>query len=315
MPFPDELTSAVDGLTEIEAAHLNNLEAYVGVVGSTDPDSLTHKLTHEDSVDPGQRHTAGALSGGGDGEVFFKDPSDHAWKPAAPDAAGLVARNGDQTIAGVKTFAAIPQGPNVDPTQGNELARKVYVDAQRDTRVAKAGDAMTGPLTLPGDPTQDLHAVPKQYVDSWGMPVGVMLPFGGSSAPVGYLLCDGAEVSRTTYARLFAVIGTTYGPGDGSATFNLPNLKGKMPVGLDGAQAEFDVLGETGGERAHTLTVGEIPSHTHEQADGVAATFGSGSASGSAGSATPKYTTGAEGGGQPHNNLPPYLVVNYIIKF
>jgi len=315
MMFPDELTNAVDGLTEIEAAHLNNLEAKVGINGSTDPTSLDYLLKNPASLDPGHKHTAGAFSGGSDGEVFFKDPADHAWKPAAPDAAGLVAKTGDQTVGGVKTFAAIPKGPSADPTLGDELTRKAYVDTQRDTRVAKAGDAMTGPLTLPGDPTQDLHAAPKQYVDSWGMPVGVILPFGGSSAPVGYLLCDGVEVSRTTYARLFAVIGTTYGAGDGSTTFNLPNLKGRLPVGLDAAQPEFDALGETGGEKTHTLTVEEIPSHTHEQADGAAATFGSGSASGSNGSAAPKYTTGAAGGGQPHNNLPPYLVVNYIIKY
>jgi hypothetical protein len=166
MPFPEELTGAVDGLTEIEAAHLNNLEAYVGVVGSDAPDSLTHKLTRDESVDPGHRHTAGAFSGGSDGEVFFKDPADHAWKPAAPDAAGLVAKTGDQTVSGVKTFTAMPRGPDADPAQGNELARKAYVDAQRDTRVAKAGDAMTGPLALPGDPAEDLHAAPKQYVDA-----------------------------------------------------------------------------------------------------------------------------------------------------
>jgi len=136
MPFPEELTNAVDGLTEIEAAHLNNLEAYVGVVGSTDPASLTHQLTHEDSVDPGHQHTAGAFSGGSDGEVFFKDPADHAWKPAAPDAAGLVAKTGDQTIAGVKTFISIPVLPATDPTAGSEAARKAYVDAAIDADVA-----------------------------------------------------------------------------------------------------------------------------------------------------------------------------------
>jgi hypothetical protein len=166
MPFPEELTGAVDGLTEIEAAHLNNLEAKVGIDGSTVPTSLDYLLKNPSSLNPGHKHTAGAFSGGGDGEVFFKDPADHAWKPGTPDAAGLVAKTGDQTVSGIKTFTAIPQGPEADPTQGNELARKAYVDAQRDTRVAKAGDAMTGPLALPGDPAQALHAAPKQYVDA-----------------------------------------------------------------------------------------------------------------------------------------------------
>jgi microcystin-dependent protein len=78
--------------------------------------------------------------------------------------------------------------------------------------------------------------------------------FAGSTAPTGWLLCDGTAVSRTTYSDLFAITSTTYGVGDGSTTFNLPNLKGRVPVGLDTSQTEFDVLGETGGAKTHTLT-------------------------------------------------------------
>lgn len=94
-------------------------------------------------------------------------------------------------------------------------------------------------------------------------PAGVIVPFAGSSAPTGYLVCDGAAVSRTTYADLFAAIGTTYGAGDGSTTFALPNLKGRVVVGVDAGQSEFDTLGETGGAKTHTLDSTEIPSHTH----------------------------------------------------
>jgi len=65
------------------------------------------------------------------------------------------------------------------------------------------------------------------------VPPGVILPYGAATAPSGYLLCDGSAVSRTTYADLFSVIGTTYGAGDGSTTFNLPHLKGTVPVGKD----------------------------------------------------------------------------------
>jgi len=92
---------------------------------------------------------------------------------------------------------------------------------------------------------------------------GVITAFGGSSAPTGWLLCDGTAVSRSTYADLFAVVSTTYGSGDGSTTFNLPNLKGKVPVGRDASQTEFDTLGETGGAKTHTLTSAEMPSHQH----------------------------------------------------
>lgn len=96
----------------------------------------------------------------------------------------------------------------------------------------------------------------------WLVPTGAIMPYAASTPPTGWLLCDGSAVSRTAYARLFAVIGTTYGAGDGSTTFNLPNLRGRFPVGLDGS-ADFATLGQTGGERAHTLTTGELPAHGH----------------------------------------------------
>jgi microcystin-dependent protein len=97
------------------------------------------------------------------------------------------------------------------------------------------------------------------------MPTGSLTQFAGSTAPAGWLSCDGANVSRTTYAALFAIIGTTYGAGDGSTTFGLPNMKGRIPVGFDSAQTEFDALGETGGAKTHALTSAEMPSHTHTQ--------------------------------------------------
>ena len=94
-------------------------------------------------------------------------------------------------------------------------------------------------------------------------PAGVIQQYAGSSAPAGYLLCDGSAVSRTTYTGLFTVLGTTYGSGDGSTTFNLPNLKGRIPVGYDAAQTDFNTLGKTGGVTSVTLTESQIPSHSH----------------------------------------------------
>lgn len=77
------------------------------------------------------------------------------------------------------------------------------------------------------------------------------------------MLCDGSEISRTTYADLFDIIGTTYGIGDGSTTFNLPNLRGNIPVGLNIADASFDTLGKIGGSKDYALTVNDLPAHTH----------------------------------------------------
>lgn len=96
-------------------------------------------------------------------------------------------------------------------------------------------------------------------------PVGSITMFAGADAPSGHLLCDGSAVSRATYSALFAVIGTTYGAGNGSTTFNVPNLKGRVPVGQDTTQTEFDTLGERAGAKTHTLSVPEMPSHTHTQ--------------------------------------------------
>jgi microcystin-dependent protein len=89
---------------------------------------------------------------------------------------------------------------------------------------------------------------------------GLIEPFAGSTVPTGYLLCDGAAVSRTTYATLFAVIGTTFGAGDGSTTFNLPDLGGRVPLGASSTH----LLGSSGGSETVTLTEQELPAHVHE---------------------------------------------------
>lgn len=92
------------------------------------------------------------------------------------------------------------------------------------------------------------------------VPAGLIEPFAGSTVPAGFLLCDGAAVSRTTYATLYAVIGDTFGAGDGETTFNLPDLSGRVPLGVSMSHA----LGTTGGSETVTLTESELPAHTHE---------------------------------------------------
>lgn len=167
----------------------------------------------------------------------------------------------------------------------------------------------------------DLAAMADSMQDaltSRGSPVGVVNPFAGTVAPSGWLLCSGQAVSRLTYAALFAVIGTAYGTGDGSTTFNVPDARGRVLAGVDALQTEFNALGKTGGSKTHTLLVTEIPSHAHDQH----VTAGSGGPAirtdytgDGSGQVYPQgITTGFTGGGLPHNNIQPYISLNYIIK-
>lgn len=147
---------------------------------------------------------------------------------------------------------------------------------------------------------------------------GSMMFFAGTGAvPAGFLLADGAAVSRADYSALFAEIGVTYGAGNGSTTFNLPNMEGRVPVGLDASQAEFTPLGKTGGAKTHTLTVNEMPHHSHGGDGGrIWSEYGSGSlAAGSEYGGILRATTAATGNDQAHNNLQPYLVGRWIIAY
>lgn len=157
------------------------------------------------------------------------------------------------------------------------------------------------------------------------VPVGSLVPFAGTAAPSGsaWLLCDGAAVSRTDYAALFAVVGTAYGVGDGTTTFNVPDLRGRVPVGIDdmggtdaGRLSVANTIGGSGGEQSHTLTVAEMPPHTHANATTartMVLTGGEWAISRTAAEAD-RYQTGSAGSGGAHNNMQPYLLTNYLIR-
>ena len=188
-------------------------------------------------------------------------------------------------------------------------------------------------LPVGGDEGQILAKASNQdndveWIDNIGqgggdtLPIGAILPFSGDTAPENFLFCKGQAVSRTTYSELFKVIGTQYGSGDGSTTFNLPDYRSRVPVGLDSNDTDFDTLGETGGEKTHTLTVDEMPSHMHNimtnaNWNSLDSTYNH-LARGSNGTDELKdgteFGARASGGSQPHNNLQPYIVCNYIIR-
>lgn len=166
------------------------------------------------------------------------------------------------TAAVTYTFA---NGTNADGTQVNSNFTNVVNFLNTETIQRDASIAFTAIPSLPAtDPTTDNQVVRKAYVDNH-TPAGVITQYGGTTAPTGWLLCQGQAISRVNalYTRLFTAIGTNYGIGDGSTTFNVPNLQGRIPVGKDATQSEFDDLAETGGSKTHTLTTANMPSHQH----------------------------------------------------
>lgn len=162
------------------------------------------------------------------------------------------------------------------------------------------------------------------------MPTGAILPYGSSVAPSGYVLCNGTAYNRTTYADLFGVIGVKYGVGDGSSTFNVPDTRGRFLAGWDAGTSVLTSvtvsmitgasIGNTGGTQAVALAVAQIPSHQHlawisgsGDDEGVQAnSSGLGLESNFAANST--VSTGSTGGGGSHSNIPPSLIINYIIK-
>ena len=151
-----------------------------------------------------------------------------------------------------------------------------------------------------------------------GTPTGTVSAFAGSSAPTGYALCDGSAVNRTTEAALFAVIGTTYGSGNGSTTFNLPDLRGRVVAGLGESLlgATADSLGDDNGliadTKEHTLTEAEMPSHSHTYVKHTS--LGASGSGGNAQLGTTSQSTSSVGDGEAHNNVQPTIILNYIIK-
>jgi microcystin-dependent protein len=188
----------------------------------------------------------------------------------------------------------------------------------------QVANAVTNPISGPvngnGQAFTNIFSLTDTRGLSWGIPAGVICPYAASNAPSGWLLCDGAAVSRATYTNLWMVIGATYGAGDASTTFNVPNLVEKFPLG------HTNLLGVASGVSSVTLTTNQMPVHRHYLGvlQSAATSDHTLTNNWAAPGGSPYYANSSyylndsptvAGGGLPHTNMPPNLTVNYIIKY
>lgn len=163
--------------------------------------------------------------------------------------------------------------------------------------------------------------------DIGGVPSGSVMPFAGTTEPSGWIFARGQAISRSTFAALFSAVGTTYGAGDGSTTFNVPDLRGRVVAGKDdmgGTSADRltnqsgglngDVLGATGGGETHTLTEAQMPAHIHSISNWPSGSNTSTGLNSNSGATSQNKNTNSTGGGGAHNNVQPTIILQYIIK-
>lgn len=242
----------------------------------------------------------------------------------------LTSTLGTNTISarsGVLPLSAYPTGAMFTfiPSQTNTGSGVVMaIDALSNIPVGKYGlgslaasDLVAGKMAVLFKDANTLFLLNPQTLP---VPSGTILDFGGTVVPQGFLACDGSNVSRQTNASLFAAIGTTWGVGNGTTTFGVPDFRRRTSIGSGGAGTGTiaATVGSTGGEEGHALTDPENGPHTHVPAfnnvTGIIGGGGFGLGAGGSAGASVDLTIASAGSGTAHNTMQPSAVVLKIIK-
>jgi microcystin-dependent protein len=209
-----------------------------------------------------------------------------------------------------------------------------FLSTQTQASYSKYGGTVYGDATI-GDALTILGATYmnqqlwRKYGDVYDpvghVHVGMVVPFAGNATTPngGWLLCDGSYYSQSDYTYLYSAIGTTYNNHCGAAsppagTFRVPNYQGRVLVGLNPSDADFDALTDYGGAKTHTLTESEMPSHSHgitPNGSFVGTTAFADTTAVTSLSQNNDFQTTSKGSGSAHNNMQPYAVARYIIKY
>ena len=231
-------TGMVKTLTAADVTKLSNAISDVAVV--VDPTTHVARPATTSATGVVQLADAAAVTAGTAGRVV--DAAQLKGAIEGIDLSGFVDKTTAQTVSGVKTFTALPQSA-VAPTTNDQLANKAYVDTAVANSASIAVDSTyVEPAVRKGilSSAVDCITAPSSShtFEARGAVTGQLIMFCGTTIPDGYLLCNGAAVSRSTYADLFSVIGTLYGAGDGSTTFNLPDCRDRV---IQGASSTYAV--------------------------------------------------------------------------
>lgn len=353
--YLDSRTETLRALANL-LAQLMNLLPYYFV--DRDGDALKRDLDMggfkiidlADAVDPGDLITVAQL----EATEFEAQDVDDELATEVLKLDGSVSMTGDLDMGGGRVFAS------TIATLSTDLMRRGEFDANlaagQALLLSNTGvPGMTGDLSFQDQPTSprfrprsvgyptgsnnlcNRFFLEEQFAlaTTSSLPVGALMPFCGAEdqIPTHFLLCDGREVSRTTYAALYAVVTVLFGTPSNNVVFRLPDLRGRVLTGADGLGTSQDahlahrltdpfsnLLGGKFGEETHALTVGEIPAHTHTYDDAQAASGVAGALQGAVATdsnntvaSTPRVTGST--GGAAHNNIQPVIALNWLIRF